>query len=77
MDGEAIFFMGRGGAGRARPKIQGAGWGGEGVKICGAGRGRGSVYWLKSYAAAKEILIWIASCEVNLLNIHNLDRNHN
>ena len=74
MDGEAIFFMGRGGAGRARPKIHGAGWGGEGVKICGAGRGRGSVYWLKSYAAAKEILICIA---LHLLNIRNLDRNHN
>ena len=54
MDGEAIFFTGRGGAGRggARPKIYGAGQGeeptpphsagqgGEGVKICGAGKGR-------------------------------------
>ena len=91
MNGEAIFFTGRG---EARQKIYGtgrggepplphnAGRGGEGVKICGVGRGQGGehaacISWLKSYAAAKEILICIASCEVNLLNIHNLDRNHN
>ena len=72
MDGEAIFFTGRGGAGRGKAKnLRG-----------GAGRGRGGehtacISWLKSYATAKEILICIASCEVNLLNIHNLDRNHN
>ena len=66
-----------------------AGRGGEPPPFpqCGAGRGRGQnlrggehtacISWLKSYAAAKEILICIASCEVNLLNIHNLDRNHN
>ena len=49
-DGEAIFFTGRGGAGRGKAKIlrgrepplpHSAGQGGEGVKICGAGRGRG------------------------------------
>ena len=28
------------------------------------------------YAAAKEILICIALSEANLLNIHDLDRNH-
>ena len=94
MGGEAFFFTGRGGAGRGKaknlrdgalrepPLPHNAGRGGEGVKICGVGRGRGGehaacISWLKSYAAAKEILICIASCEVNLLNIHNLDRNHN
>ena len=55
MGREAIFFTGRGGAGRgeARQKIYGtgrgrepplphnAGPGGKGVKICGVGRGRG------------------------------------
>ena len=55
MDGETIFFTGRGGAGRGKAKNLrggagrgippsprfGGGGGGEGVKICGAGRGRG------------------------------------
>ena len=94
MDGEAIFFTGRGGAGRGKaknlrggtgrapPPPHSSGRGREGVKICGVGRGRGGehtacISWLKSYAAAKEILICIALSKVNLLNIHNLDRNHN
>ena len=94
MDGEAIFFTGRGGAGRGQAKNlwgwagrgttppRSAGQGGEGVKICGAGRGWDGehttcISWLKSYAAEKEILICIALSEVNLLNINNLDRNHN
>ena len=52
----------------------------QGVFFQGAGRGTHCVYhisWLKSYAAAEEILICIALSEFNLLNIHNLDRNHN
>ena len=90
MDGEAFFDRaGRGKAknlqGRARrgaPLPHNAGRGGEGVKICGARRGRGGepttcISWLKSYAATKEILIYIAFSEFNLLNIHNLDRDHN
>ena len=89
MDGEAFFSQGLAGRRGARPEIYGAGnppfptmRGGEGVKICGARRGQGGehtacISWLKSYAAAKEILICIALSKVNLLNIHNLDRNHN
>ena len=74
-----IYGAGRGGE---PPPPHSAGRGGEGVKICGAGRGRGGehtacISWLKSYAAEKEILICIALSEVNLLNINNLDRNHN
>ena len=65
--------------GRGSYFFHGAGRGGEGVKICGMGRGRGGehaacISWLKSYAAAKEILVCIA---LHLLNIRNLDRNHN
>ena len=46
MDREAIFSTGHGGGGAgrggARPKIYGAaGQSGDGVKICGAGRGWG------------------------------------
>ena len=93
MDGEAIFFMGRGGAGRGKAKSLwgmagppplptvrgGAGKGSKSARLGGAGAGRGiyCVYWLKSYAAAKEISICIALSEVNLLNNHNFDRNHN
>ena len=91
-DGRVSYFFHGAGRGKAKnlwgragnppPPPHSAGQGGEGVKICGAGRGQGGehtacISWLKSYAAAKEILICIASCEVNLLNIHNLDRNHN
>ena len=81
MDGEAIFVYGTGRGGEP-PLPHSAGRGGEGVKICGAGRGWGGehtacISWLKSYAAEKEILICIALSEVNLLNINNLDRNHN
>ena len=78
-EGHCKKSMGRGGE---PPPPHSVGRGREGVKICGAGRGRGgehnvSISWLKSYAAAKEILICIALSKVNLLNIHNLDRNHN
>ena len=78
MDWEAIFFTGGAGQGQKSmgqggeaPPPHSVGQGREGVKICGAG------YWLKSYAAAKEISICIALSEVNLLNTHDLDRNHN
>ena len=47
----------------------------------GPGQGTYCVYQLIEImctcAAAKEILTCIALSEVNLLNIHNLDRNHN
>ena len=53
MDGEAIFFTGRGGEGQGQksmgreapspplPTVRG----GEGVKICGAGRGKAKNLW--------------------------------
>ena len=84
MDGEAIFFTGRGGAGRGKAKIlrgrepplpHSAGQGGEGVKICGAGNIMRVL--IEILCCSKEISICIALSEVNLLNIHNLDRNHN
>ena len=73
MDGEPFFVTGLGGEGLGK-KSMGRGEAGNPPfpwehTVC--------ISWLKSYAAAKEILICIASCEVNLLNIHNLDRNHN
>ena len=73
MDGEAFFS--RGGRGGARPKIYWAGRGGEpppphssGRGGEGPGRGTYCVYWLKSYAAAKEISICIALSEFNSLS---------
>ena len=93
MEGKAIFFTGRCGEGKAKnlwggagqeapPPPHSAGRGREGVKIWGAGKGRGGehtvgISWLQSYSAAKEMLICIALIEFNLLNIHNLYRNHN
>ena len=92
MDGEDIFFTGRGGA---RPKIYGAEQGGElgnpllpavqgsagkGSKSAGlGGAGAGNILrvLIEIICCSKEISICIALSEVNLLNIHNLDRNHN
>ena len=85
MEGKAIFFhravqggegqksMGQGAAPPLPPLPTVRG---------GAGRGRGGehtvgISWLQSYSAAKDMLICIASIEFDLLNIHNLDRNHN
>ena len=82
------LFFSRGGDGQGQKSM---GRGTPPSPECGAGRGRGHnlrgwegpgrgtycVYWLKSYAAAKVISICIALSEVDLLNIHNLDRNHN
>ena len=59
MDGEAIFFTGRGGE-RQGQKSTGRGGAGKGAKSAGRGGAR-----------AGNILC------VNLLNIQNLDRNHN
>ena len=89
-DGRRSYFFHGAGRGRACPKLYGAGnppfptvrgGAGKGSKSTGHGGagaapvGRGT-YWLKSYAAEKEILICIALGEFNLLNIHNIDRNH-
>ena len=88
MDGEAIFFTGRG---EARPKIYGAGRGtpplptvqggaGKGSKsggLGGAGAGNILRVLIEIICCSKEISICIALSEVNLLNIYNLDRNHN
>ena len=65
MDGEAIFFTGRGRVGRGK------------AKNLRGGEHTACVSWLKFYAGAKEILICIALSEDNLLNINNLDRNQN
>ena len=84
MDGEAIFSRGGAGRGGAWPKIYGvgnpplpqsAGRGGEGGKICGAGNILRVL--IEIICCNEEISICIALSEVNLLNIHNLDRNHN
>ena len=93
MGGEAIFFTGRGGAGRGKAKNLrgGAGRGtpplptdrggaGKGSKSAGrGGAGAGNILrvLIEIICCSKEISICIALSEVNLLNIHNLDRNHN
>ena len=68
MDGEAIFFTWRGGAGRGKAKIlrgrepplpHNAGRGGEGVKICGAGRSSGGEQLIEIICCSKEMLICI------------------
>ena len=88
-DGRGSYFFRGAGSGKAKNLWDGAGRGtpplpivrgGEGVKICGAGRGRGGKILrvlIEIICCSKEISICIALSEVNLLNIHNLDRNHN
>ena len=80
------------GRGKAKNLRDGAVRGTPPSPQCGAGRGRGQNLWgeerpgrgtycmyqlIEIIIAAKEILICIALSEVNLLNIHNIDRNHN
>ena len=62
MDGEAIFFTGRGGAGRGKAKNlrDGAGRGTPPSPQCGAGRGTCCVYQL----------IEIICCSKGNLNLH-------
>ena len=62
----------------APPKV----WGGaeKGSKSAGrVGAGAGNILrvLIEIICCSKEISICIALSEVNLLNIHNLDRNHN
>ena len=70
MDEEAIFFTGRGGAGRGKaknlwggagnpPLPHSAGRGGEGVKICGARRSSGGEQLIEIICCSKEMLICI------------------
>ena len=90
--GKLFFSRGGAGRGEARPKIYGAGRGGEpplptdrggagkGAKSAGrGGAGAGNILrvLIEIICCSKEISICIALSEVNLLNIHNLDRNHN
>ena len=86
MEGKAIFFTGRCGEGKAKNL-----WGGAGREApppspqCGAGQGRGQnlrggehtacISWLKSCCSKVNLILHCI--EVNLLNIHNLDRNQN
>ena len=91
MDGDAIFFTGHGGAGRSKaknlwdragspplPTVRGgAAKGSKSAGPGGAGAGNILRVLIEIICCSKEISICIALSEVNLLNIHNLDRNHN
>ena len=86
-----IIFTGRGGAGNPPlPTVRGGagnppfptvrGGAGKGSKSAGrGGAGAGNILrvLIEIICCSKEISICIALSEVNLLNIHNLDRNHN
>ena len=71
----------RGGAGRVPPPLPTVrGGAGKGSKSAGrGGTGAGNILrvLIEIICCSKEISICIALSEVNLLNIHNLDRNHN
>ena len=71
--------MGRGGAGNPPfPTVRGgAGKGSKSAGRGGAGEGNILRVLIEIICCSKEISICIALSEVNLLNIHNLDRNHN
>ena len=80
--GKLFFSRGGAGSGKAKnlrggepPPPHSSGRGGEGVKIYGAGNILRVL--IEIICCSKEISICIALSEVNLLNIHNLDRNHN
>ena len=90
--GKLFFSRGGAGQGGARPKIYGEGQGrephlptvhggaGKGSKSAGlGGAGAGNLLrvLIEIICCSKEISICIALSEVNLLNIHNLDSNHN
>ena len=70
---------GRGGAGNPPlPTVRGgAGKGSKSAGRGGAGAGNILRVLIEIICCSKEISICIALSEVNLLNIHNLDRNHN
>ena len=91
MGGEAIFFTGRGGETQGKkftgrggagnppfPTMRGGA--GKGSKSAGLGGARARNILrvlIEIICCSKEISICIALSEVDLLNIHNLDRNHN
>ena len=74
-----IYGAGRGGAGNPPlPTVRGgAGKGSKSAGRGGAGAGNILRVLIEIICCSKEISICIALSEVNLLNIHNLDRNHN
>ena len=71
--------MGPAGAGNPPfPAVRGgAGKGSKSAGLGGAGAGNILRVLIEIICCSKEISICIALSEVNLLNIHNLDRNHN
>ena len=78
-EGQGQKSMGRGGAGNPPfPTVQGgARKGSKSAGLAGAGAGNILCVLIEIICCSKEISICIALSEVNLLNIHNLDRNHN
>ena len=88
-DGRGSYFFHGAGRGKAKNLRGGAenpplptvrGRPGDGSKSAGrGGTGAGNILrvLIEIICCSKEISICIALSEVNLLNIHNLDRNHN
>ena len=75
MDWEAFFSQG--GEGQGKKSMGRAGKVSNSAGLGGAGAGNILRVLIEIICCSKEISICIALSEVNLLNIHNLDRNHN